>query len=97
MQQVLSFPFRLGSNGAVATVEQDSDAAAAEQIAVLLLTRIGERPLSPDFGVTDMVGQGLDPSELAAAISAYGPEVTLQDVSITEVGDGVQQVTVTFE
>lgn len=95
--RLISFPFRFEANGSAATVEQDSDAATAEQIAVLLLTRRSERPLVPDFGVVDMVGRGLDPSELAAALGTYGPDVELLDVAIDEVGDGVQQVTVTFD
>lgn len=94
---VISFPFRIDATGTIATVEQDSDECAAEQIAALLLTRIGERPLSAEFGVTDMAGQGLDASELAAAVATFGPDVTLQDIAVDEVGDGVQRVAVTFE
>lgn len=94
---LISHPFRLAANGRVATVEQDTDAARAEQIAVLLLTRTGERPLSPAFGVTDMVGQGLNESELAAGLAMFGPDVTLADVEIETVGQDTQRVTVTFQ
>lgn len=94
---VISYPFRLDAGGQVATVEQGSDAASAEQIGLLLLIRQGERPLVPDFGVTDMVGQGLNEAELVAAITTFGPDVDIRDVDIREAGDGVQQVTVTFE
>lgn len=94
---LISHPFRLATNGVVATVEQDSDASRAELIAALVLTRIGERPLSPDFGVTDMVGQGLNEGELTAAVSTFGPDVRLADITITPVGQDTQRVTVTFE
>lgn len=97
MTDVISFPWRLTSSGHIATVEQDSDDEHAELIAALLLTRIGERPLCPDFGVTDMVGQGLNEGELTAAIATFGPDVRLTDVNIEQTRQDTQRVTVRFE
>lgn len=94
---LISFPFRLAADGHVATVPQDSDASRAELLAVLLLTRIGERPLCPQFGVTDMTGHGLNDSELAAAVATFGPDVDLIDVTIDTVTQDTQKVTVTFQ
>lgn len=94
---LISHPFRLAPNGQVATVEQGSDEAAAELIAALLLTHVGERPLAPGFGVTDMVGRGLDESELAAGIAMFGPDVTITDIDVETVSQDTQQVTVTFQ
>lgn len=94
---VVSFPFRFDGSGRVATVEQGSDPHSAELIAALLVTRVSERDLCPDFGVTDMVGHGLDGSELEASVAAFGPDVDLTDVDITAVTDGTQLVRVSFE
>lgn len=96
MAQILSHPFRLGSDGRVATVEQTSDAGAAEQLAVLCLTRPGERPLVPAFGLSDPTFAGFDASELAAGVAAWGPAVDVTNVTITAAGDAVQAVEVLF-
>lgn len=94
---VISHPFRFSGSGAIAAVEQGSDEQNAELVAALLLTRSGERDLCPDFGVTDMVGQGMDPSELEAAVATFGPAVDLTDIEVTPLNESAQKVTVTFE
>lgn len=81
MAQILSYPFRVGAGGAAATVEQGSDAADVEQLAVLVLTRTGERALVPEFGLRDPAFAGVDVSELVGAIARWGPPVRLTDVT----------------
>lgn len=97
MARILSHPFRLASNSAVATVDQDSAVADAEQIAVLALTRPGERPLAPGFGVTDPVYTGFNPAELTAGVAVYGPPVTIRQVTAEPVSDVEQRVQIDFE
>lgn len=94
--QLLSHPFRLLPNGDVATIDEDSDEANAEQIAILLLTRIGERELVGGFGTSDPAFAGVDPSEIASGIAAYGPPVSLDDVEVVAVDDATIDVTVRF-
>lgn len=77
----MSYPFRIGGGGAVATVEQNSDDADAEQLAILILTRTGERGLVPEFGLRDPAFAGIDASELAGAVSRWGPPVRLTDIA----------------
>jgi hypothetical protein len=96
MALILSHPFRLLPNGAAATAEQQSEAAEAEQIGVLVLTRRGERPLASGFGIFDPAFAGLRATELVAAVAAYGPPVTINNVESTAVSDTVQQVTIEF-
>jgi hypothetical protein len=84
MAQVLSYPFRVGPAGQIATVEQGTPQANGELIEVLVLTHIGERPLAPGFGVTDPLFGVIEPTEVAAGIGAYGPDVTLNEVSATQ-------------
>lgn len=97
MARVLSHPFRLSLNGSAVTVEQDSDAADAELIAVLALTRRGERPLVPGFGLTDPAFGGFTPGELAAAVAVYGPTRTITDVTVAFDSDTEQRVEVAFQ
>lgn len=98
MARILSHPFRLTAGGAAATVAQDSDTAAVEQVAVLALTQPGERVLVPAFGVHDPAFAGFEVTELAAGIAAYGPPVRLKAVEVTARDDGAtQQVAITLE
>lgn len=96
MAQVLSHPFRLLPNGRAATVEQTSPTAAAESIAMLALTRFGERRLAAGYGTPDPTFGGFSPTDLAAAIAAWGPNVTLDETTIEAVGDDAQRVHVRF-
>ncbi|QTF82126.1 baseplate wedge protein [Arthrobacter phage Prairie] len=70
----ISFPFRLTATGEVATVERGSDASVREAIAVLLLTRPGERPLSPEYGTPDPAYAGLSAGGIQLGLDTYGPE-----------------------
>lgn len=50
---LLAFPFRLRPDGSAATVLDGTDEAHAQDVALLCLTRKGERPLVPDYGTTE--------------------------------------------
>lgn len=95
--RLLSYPFRLTPAGDVATVEQGTEDEAAEALAVLILTRKGERPLVPDYGVSDPVAQGLNLAEIAAGVLDYGPPgVVIDDVSVTHPTDTLERIELTF-
>lgn len=95
--RILAFPFGLWPNGEVRTVEQESEEADRQQIAMLALTRVGERILVPGFGLEDPVhGNGFPVTELAAQIAEWGPPVTLHDVKVVATSDSTQTVEVTF-
>lgn len=96
MARILSHPFRLLANGAVATVEQDTVTADNEQVAVLALTHRGERPLVPGFGVTDPTFAGFVPAELVAGVRVYGPPVAIEDVRVSAYSQHEQLVEVTY-
>jgi hypothetical protein len=95
--RILSYPFRFGIDGRAAVVEQDSETGVGEQIAVLALTRTGERRLRPGFGVSDPVFVGFSPSELAAKLQLYGPPVELGDITVRPRSADVQAVEILFE
>lgn len=97
MARILSHPFRLELNGTVATVEQDTATADAEQIAVLALTRLTERPLVPGFGITDPAYRGLDPAELRGGLAVYGPPVTVTGITARPLTELEELVEVSFD
>lgn len=82
MAQILSFPFRFTPTGDVATVDQGGEQANREQIAVLCLTVLGERPLAPSFGISDPMFSVVEPSEVVAGITEHGPDVEVLDVRV---------------
>lgn len=94
--QILTHPFALLLDGHVATVEATSDAGLAQQIAVLALTRPGERPLVPGFGMPDPAFQGFEGSALAAGVALWGPDVNLGEVGVVQADEFTQRVQVSF-
>lgn len=93
---ILSHPFRLAGDGTAATVEQGTTPAQAEQLAVHLLTRRGERELVPAFGTTDPVFGTVDAAELAASVELFGPQVSVDGVETEYPSDTEAVVRVTF-
>lgn len=96
MAEVMSYPFRLRPNGTVATVTQGSDTYKAELIAVLSLTRRGERTLMPGFGMSDPLMVGFSSTELAAQVAKYGPPVQIVDIKQTYIADGSLTAVIEF-
>lgn len=94
MPRLISFPFRLDANGAVATVDQGSDAEIEEQIALAMLTRPGERITVPTYGVNDPAFNGFLLSHLIRQVTDFGPRVTIENVSVNKLEEGKEQVVV---
>jgi hypothetical protein len=78
----LAHPFRFGSNGRAVTVEEGSELATAQGIAVAALTTKGERTLVPTFGVTSPVFGELDVAELNAHLGTFGPPVQVTSAEV---------------
>ena len=98
MSRIISHPFRLTANGDVATVDQDSEQADREQVAVLALTVTNERPITPGFGVTAPEFGGYLPAEIAAGVAAFGPaDVVVRSVDTSVLDDTTQIATIEFE
>jgi hypothetical protein len=92
--RILSFPFRIGADGAAAVVLQESADGYAEQVGLLCLTVRGERPMAPSFGVTDPLFsiEGLSLAEIRRGVDAFGPPVSIVSLSARPIGDGTQSV-----
>lgn len=93
----MAHPFRLAGTH-VATVDEGSEQAVAQAIAVLTATRRGERPLVPAFGVTDPVFDRIDLAEINAGLALYGPDdVVAVDLAVEWPEPGLQRATLTYE
>lgn len=93
----LSWPLRLQPNGRPATLEVGTEQDYAEQLAALVLTRRGERPRVPSFGITDPVMAGVEPTEILAGVAAFGPPVRVRDIRMAVDAPGRQTVTIDWE
>lgn len=96
MPRVLSYPFRLSTDGGLATVDQDSDQADTEEVAMVLLTVRGERALVPGFGIEDPAFGGLRAPEVIAAVTRWVPGVTVTDVAVSADSDTTQRASVSL-
>lgn len=89
MAGVLAHPLRLAGSS-VALVDDTSDAGLAQELAVLMTTRRGERPMLPSWGVTDPTFDALDVAEVNGVLQLHGPDtVEVTDVLVT--WDGTTQ------
>jgi phage baseplate assembly protein W len=79
---ILAHPLRLAGT-ALEVVDQASDAGNAQQLAILLSTRRGERPLVPTFGTSDPTYADVDDAELTATVATFGPPVDVITVETT--------------
>lgn len=93
----LSIPVRMLSTGELATVERDSDAAYAEEVASLVATRRGERALTPGYGIDDPTGTQADLAGVVAAVEQHGPPVDIESVDVEWADATTADVTVQFE
>ncbi len=95
--QLLSFPFALTGSGAVATVEDGTEEALSQALAVLVCTRKGERPSAPAFGITDPTFDELDVAEVNAALDAFGPEIRVTALRSTPRTDLIEDAELEWE
>lgn len=102
MSGTIRFPFRLTPSAQVATAAYGTDQEINDAIAAIVLTDIGERPLSPGFGVTDPVGLAIGDvaidADIQSALTTYGfDDVTITDTTLTPEQGGRAAVHVEWE
>lgn len=81
MGRAISFPMRLDSSGAVVTMDDGSDRAAAELAGHVVSTIAGERPLGPEYGLPEVSAD-----LVAGAIEWCEPEIRATSVSVVPLG-----------
>lgn len=94
MSRHLALPLRLGAGGSFVTVPEDSLDEVAQSVAVVLLTRLGERPATPTLGTPDPTFAGLDADAALELVSEWEPRADLELVEQTLDADGVDRSTV---
>jgi len=91
--QLLAHPFRL-TGGRAATVTDGSDAALADAVVRIVLTRPGELELVPAYGIPDPVWEpsgaagAVDVARVNACLATFGPAATVTLASVTRSGPG---------
>ncbi len=75
----------------------DSDQADAEGLAILALTRKGERVMVPTFGTTDPVFDQLSVAELNVGLLDFGPAIHVATVNVSHPTDTTQRVELSFD
>lgn len=96
MANLLSFPFRISNFGSAVTVEQGDDRYYDEQIAAILMTVRGERPLRETFGIPDVAYKGFQYSAFSAQVRQEMPELTNLKASINIIDDTSEEVVVDY-
>jgi len=96
MAQLLSLPFRVSPAGQAVSLEQGSDDYYQQQIATILMTIQGERLLSDELGMPDMAYEGFMHSTFQAQVETILPEISELNVSIEDVTNTSEAITVTF-
>jgi len=91
---MISHPFRRDPSGALVTVPDLSERAAAELAGHVLSTRTGERALAPGYGLPDPAGEGVDASTVAAVVEDCEPELEVRAVEVRDTGPGRVEVAV---
>lgn len=96
MADLISMPLRLSPSGAVVTVEQGTENYYKQQLATIVLTLQGERPMNPSFGMPDMAFQGFMYSTFHSQVEEHLPEVTDLYIEVENVDDMNQSVVIGF-
>lgn len=101
MSKAISYPFVLDANGTVAATESTSK-IYLDRVVTLLSTHVGQRPFYPEYGVdwsTSFFENENNaviaiPSAIKTAIGRWLPEVSVEDVILPALYEGVQEVSV---
>lgn len=96
MSRLISFPFRIDSTGAIASVEQDSDMEIEEQLAIAVLTRPKERITVPTFGVADPAFARFQLGALQRHLLDFGPDINVTAVDVQLLDGDREQVLITW-
>lgn len=97
MVQLISFPPRLSPQGDFVTRADGDPNLYAEELAVIISTRPGERELVPLFGLSDPAFDAVDADELSSQVGLFGPPVAILSLVTVVTGPGSVDCTVSFD
>lgn len=81
----------------MARLEASSDQYAAQKIATILQTRLGDLPIRPSFGTTDPLFSEIDRASFYGNVAAFFPDIRVNEITEELQEDGILRTTVTFE
>ncbi|TIC78773.1 GPW/gp25 family protein [Nocardioides sp. GY 10127] len=87
MARTLSLPLAVTVAGQIASLEQGSTTEVARSVGLLMATRVGERRSASSYGTPDPVFGGVDPADLADAITTHEPRATPTDFVLETTDD----------
>ena len=94
--EALSFPFRFKRGHAV-TLDSTSEPYAAQRVASVISTRVGELPLLPAFGIDDPEFDEFDSAGLYSTCASHFPEILITDIFESVTPDGRVLIDVSFD
>ena len=96
MVRLISYPFRVASDGSIATTEDGMD-YYAEELAMLTKTTPGERELVPDYGIEDPTFNDFNRMDLLEKVAIFGPPVQIHSTSSKFTRDGRIVVNISYD
>ena len=93
----LALPIRVGSDGALATVAQGSQAEIEQNVHTAARTLRGSRPGRPTFGISDPTFTDVDPDELEEQLAEHEPDALVTVDADPFTGDLAAWLTVTVD
>ena len=98
MPDLLAYPLTVRPDGTMNAIEDLTEPYLAQEIALMILTYPGERPLVPDYG-TDLeaTDEVLDGLILSAKMEDFGVPVSIGDITRTFLSDDRLGIQVDFD
>lgn len=97
MTVFLQHPMQVGYDGTMATVGANTDEHLTQQVAVIVGTRLGERPMAVGFGVPQPPWSGLFAGDIQVVLDQFGPPILVTDVVASPRDEQTSDYTVTWE
>tara|TARA_B100000287_G_C20338905_1_gene664975 strand:+ start:405 stop:710 length:306 start_codon:yes stop_codon:yes gene_type:complete len=97
---VLSYPFRIDPfNSRAGVVSTDTDTYKAEQVTAFCRTEKNERPIMPDYGITDPLFNRFDTGEFSEGFTNFysSEDIKISAIQLKERGGRQTDVIIEFE
>jgi phage baseplate assembly protein W len=78
------------------TREDGDEDYIAERLALLILTKPGERVLVPAYGLRDPTFSEIDPALLSTQVEMFGPDVRIDGITTRPRSDTLSEITVDY-
>lgn len=93
--EAFSYPFRF-MNGSVVTIDTTTDQYAAQEIASVIQTEIGELLITPTFGIDSPAFDIFDSANLSYNVARHFPDIQLDSITESVAEDGSVKIEVGF-